>query len=42
MIKAVDVIPDIFKTLLNVTSGMSVAVLVNRFIGNENSISVGR
>lgn len=33
LLKAVDAIPDIFKTLVNVTADMSVAVLVARFAG---------
>jgi Na+/H+-dicarboxylate symporter len=33
LLKAVDAVPDIFKTLLNVTADMSVAVIVARFFG---------
>jgi Na+/H+-dicarboxylate symporter len=33
LIKAVDVIPDIFKTLVNVTANMAVVVIVARFAG---------
>ena len=33
LLKAVDAIPDIFKTLANVTADMSVAVIVTRFVG---------
>jgi Na+/H+-dicarboxylate symporter len=32
LLKAVDAIPDIFKTLLNVTADMSVAVMTARFV----------
>jgi Na+/H+-dicarboxylate symporter len=31
VLKVIDVIPDIFKTLLNVTADMSVTVIVQRF-----------
>ena len=33
VLKVIDVIPDIFKTLLNVTADMSVTVVVQRFAG---------
>ena len=33
MLKVVDAIPDIFKTILNVTADMSVTVIVQRFAG---------
>jgi proton glutamate symport protein len=33
LLKAVDAVPDIFKTLANVTADMSVAVIVARFAG---------
>lgn len=33
LLKAVDAVPDIFKTLLNVTADMSVAVIMARFLG---------
>jgi Na+/H+-dicarboxylate symporter len=33
LLKAVDAVPDIFKTLLNVTADMSVAVIVARIFG---------
>lgn len=33
LLKAIDAVPDIFKTLLNVTADMSVAVIVARFAG---------
>lgn len=33
LLKAVDAVPDIFKTLLNVTADMSVAAIVARFFG---------
>ncbi len=33
LLKAVDAIPDIFKTLVNVTADMSVATVVSRFAG---------
>jgi proton glutamate symport protein len=35
LLKAVDAVPDIFKTLLNVTADMSVAAIVARFFGAE-------
>jgi Na+/H+-dicarboxylate symporter len=31
VLKVIDAIPDIFKTLLNVTADMSVTVIVQRF-----------
>jgi Na+/H+-dicarboxylate symporter len=33
LLKAVDAVPDIFKTLVNVTADMSVATIVARFVG---------
>jgi Na+/H+-dicarboxylate symporter len=33
----VDAIPDIFKTLINVTEDMSVAVIVTRFLPREKA-----
>lgn len=38
MVKAVDDIPDIFKTLANVTGDMSVAAIVARFTGAPASV----
>ncbi len=38
-LKAVDALPDIFKTLLNVTADMSVAVIVNRVVAGPASLS---
>ena len=35
LLKAFDAIPDIFKTLLNVTADMTVAAIVTRFLGLE-------
>ena len=41
MTEAVDTIPDIFKTLLNVTGDMTAATLVNRFTaGSEDAVPV--
>jgi Na+/H+-dicarboxylate symporter len=33
LLNAVDAIPDIFKTVLNVTADMSAAAIVGRFAG---------
>jgi Na+/H+-dicarboxylate symporter len=35
LLKAFDAIPDIFKTLLNVTADMTVAAIVTRFLGSQ-------
>jgi Na+/H+-dicarboxylate symporter len=37
ILKTVDAIPDIFKTLINVTEDMSVAVIVTRFLPREQA-----
>jgi proton glutamate symport protein len=33
VLNAVDAIPDVFKTLVNVTADMTAAVLVSRWVG---------
>ncbi len=40
MLKVADAIPDIFKTVLNVTADMSVATIVERFSGAEKTTSL--
>jgi Na+/H+-dicarboxylate symporter len=40
MLKVADAIPDIFKTVLNVTADMSVATIVNRFARTEETPSL--
>ncbi|GAB5537075.1 MAG: dicarboxylate/amino acid:cation symporter [Rubricoccaceae bacterium] len=40
LVKAVDDIPDIFKTLANVTGDMSVTAIVTRFAGSPESVPV--
>jgi len=39
MFKTVEAIPDIFKTLLNVTADMSVAVILNRWLKQPETIA---
>jgi len=38
LLRTVDAIPDIFKTVVNVTEDMSVAALVSRFSGVQQSV----
>lgn len=41
LLKAVDSVPDIFKTLVNVTADMSAAAIVARFAGVEAPLEAG-
>ena len=41
VMKVIDVIPDIFKTMLNVTADMSATVIVQRFAGRTAAEPVG-
>lgn len=40
LLKAVDAVPDIFKTLVNVTADLSVAAIVTRFVGRRAAAPV--
>ena len=39
-VEAVEVIPDVFKTLLNVTGNMTAATVVNRFSGTPAAVEI--
>ena len=39
MFKVADAIPDIFKTILNITADMTVAIIVARFASAKSSAS---
>ena len=41
LLKAVDAVPDVFKTLINVTAGLSVATIVARFAGRQPAPATG-
>jgi Na+/H+-dicarboxylate symporter len=41
LLKAIDALPDIFKTLVNVTADMSIAVIVARFAGRPAPSAAG-
>jgi Na+/H+-dicarboxylate symporter len=40
LLKAVDSVPDIFKTLVNVTADMSAAAIVARFVGPDAPVEL--
>ena len=42
LLNAVDAIPDIFKTVLNVTSNLSAAVILNRLLGNPAPVATAK